>query len=149
MRLVTLLLVGTALVGGAFGSRDATKDDAAKLQGIWEIVSVEIEGKAVPMDDLKASRLIVEGKRYSFKLGKIDLEFTFRLNASETPKAIDLIVAEGADKGSVYRGIYTLEKDRYKICRTTNPGRDRPTAFATRPNSGTMMVVWRRAPARG
>lgn len=147
MRLTTLLLfVATGLMLRAEPpSPDRAKADVARLQGAWAIVSVEIEGKPLAMDGLKDACLTIQGKQYSFKLGKADLEFTYKLNVSQSPKAIDLIVTEGAQKGKVYQGIYKFEKDRYIICRGTNPERSRPTEFVTRPKSGYMMVVWKRA----
>ena len=147
MRLTTLLLfVATGLMLRAEPpSPDRTKEDVARLQGVWAIVSVEIEGKPLAMESLKDSRLTIQGKQYSFKLNQTNLEFTFKLNVSQAPRAIDLIVTEGAQKGKVYQGIYKFEKDRYVICRGTTPERSRPTEFVTRPKSGHMMVVWKRA----
>jgi uncharacterized protein (TIGR03067 family) len=150
MRLTTLLLfVATGLMLRADPpAPDRAKNDVARLQGTWAIVSVEIEGKPLAMDDLKSARLIVQGKQYSFKLGKTELEFTYKLNVSQSPKAIDLIGAAGQEKGKVYQGIYKFEKDRYTICRGTTPERRRPTEFVTRPGSGHMMVVWKRVQPR-
>jgi uncharacterized protein (TIGR03067 family) len=147
MRLTTImLLAGTGLMLRAEPlSPDRARDDTAKLQGTWAIVSVEIEGKALPMDNLKDSRLTIQGSKYSFKLNQTELEFTYKLNVSKFPRAIDLIVAAGAEKGKVYQGIYKFGKDRYTICRGTTPERSRPTEFVTRSRSGYMMVVWKRA----
>jgi len=142
MRMATLLLVlGIALTVGA-QPRQQNTNESAKLEGTWAIVSVEIDGNPLPMDKLKESRLTIHGKQYSFQLGETHLEFTYRRDASRSPNAIDLIVAAGPEKGKVYHGICKLEKDRYEICRTTVPGKARPTEFATRPNSGLMIVVW-------
>ena len=77
-------------------------------------------------------------------LAETRLELTYSLDASKSPRTVDLTVVEGSDKGKTYRGIYTLEEDRYKICRTTLPDKDRPTEFGTGPKSGLMMVVWKR-----
>jgi uncharacterized protein (TIGR03067 family) len=149
MRATTLLLfVSTGLMLRAEPPSDRATDEVAKLQGVWAIVSVEIEGKSLAMDDLKSARLTVQGKQYSFKLGKTDLEFTFKLNVSQSPRAIDLIGVANQEKGKVYQGIYKFEKDRYTICRGTTPDRSRPTEFVTRPGSGHMMVVWKRLPPR-
>jgi uncharacterized protein (TIGR03067 family) len=124
---------------------DPTQDDAARLQGAWAIISVEVEGNPLAMDKLSDARLFVKGERYSFRLDGMELELTFRMDAAETPKAIDLTLTDGPNKGKVFRGIYKLEQDRYTICRTTEPEKNRPTAFGTRPDSGLMMVVWKRA----
>jgi uncharacterized protein (TIGR03067 family) len=146
MRWTTLLLVVvTSLAAGAEPvSQKSVQSDEVMLQGGWAIVSVEINGECLAMDKLKDARLTIQGKKYSFKLGEIRLELTYKLDAARSPKAVDLQVREGDDKGKVYRGIYTLERDRYRICRTTEPEKDRPAAFATRPQSGHMIVVWKR-----
>ena len=144
MRLTALLLfLGTSTVLAAGpASQVASGDDAAKLQGSWSIVSVEIDGQALAMDNLKGASLNIQGTRYSFQLQKTRLELSFKLDASKSPKTIDLEVVEGPEKGKVYHGIYKLEKDRYTICRTTEPGKERPTKFATQAKSGLMIVVW-------
>jgi uncharacterized protein (TIGR03067 family) len=151
MRLTTLLLMAGAGLAVAAGQDrpGPAKDDAARLQGAWAIVSVEYEGQKLATDKLKAGRLDVKGTRYSFTLDKTDLEFTFALHPGKTPRAIDLTVAEGPNKGKVYHGIYVFEDGRYKICRPAEPGKDRPTAFATTPKSGLLMVVWKRADGSG
>jgi uncharacterized protein (TIGR03067 family) len=69
---------------------------------------------------------------------------TCRLHPGQRPKAIDLTLAAGPDKGKTFLGIYKLEGDTYTICRPVDPGKERPTAFATRPGSGLMLVVWKR-----
>jgi uncharacterized protein (TIGR03067 family) len=146
MRVTTLLFCVAASLPLAAqpANPDANKDDAAKLQGTWSIISVEIDGKALAMDKLKDARLAIHGTQYSFALEKTRLELAFNLDATKSPKAIDLRVMDGPDKGKVYHGIYKLEKGQYTICRTTEPGKDRPTAFATRADSGLMIVVWKR-----
>jgi uncharacterized protein (TIGR03067 family) len=147
MRRTTLLLFAATSLALTAGSArpDPVPDDAARLQGSWQIVAVEIDGKSLAMDKLRGARLNIQGKRYSFQLDKMRLEITHQLHPSRTPKAIDLKVVDGPEKNKVYHGIYTIDKDLYQICRTTTAGKDRPREFATRPNSGLMIVVWKRA----
>jgi uncharacterized protein (TIGR03067 family) len=66
------------------------------------------------------------------------------MDPGKTPKAIDLTVTEGPQKGQTFHGIYKLEGDTYSVCPNVEPGKDRPTEFATRPDSGLMLVVWKR-----
>ena len=151
MRVLPLLaFAGVGLVLSSAGSayqQDSAKDDRARLQGEWAIVSVQIEGQTLTMDQLKEARLVIQGKKYSFKLGDTRLELTYQMDAGKTPRTIDLRVVEGAEKGKVYLGIYKFENDQYKICRATTPEGSRPGEFVTRPGSGHMMVVWKRGAA--
>jgi len=143
-----MLFISTGLVIAAEPvDQGPSKVDAAKLQGVWSIVSVEVEGNPLAMDKLDEARLIVRGEHYSFRLEGIELEIVYRMDAGKSPKAIDLTLTDGVHKGKVFRGIYKLDKDRYTICRTTEPEKARPAEFATRPGSGHMMVVWKRAAA--
>jgi uncharacterized protein (TIGR03067 family) len=144
MRLTALLLFlgASLLLAAGPASQEAGEGDAARLQGNWSIVLVEIDGQALAMDNLKGASLRIQGTRYSFQLQKTRLELSFKLDASKSPKTIELEVVEGPEKGKVYHGIYKLEKDRYTICRTTEAGKERPTKFATQAKSGLMIVVW-------
>jgi uncharacterized protein (TIGR03067 family) len=136
----------TLLVAAPLAASDKpAKNDKARLQGTWSLVSVEIDKKAVSMDELKEARLVVSGDHYSFALGKDRLEITYKMEEGKKPKAIDLTVIEGPEKGKTYHGIFKLEGDTYTICRTTEPNKERPTEFATQPGSGLMIVVWKRA----
>ncbi len=121
--------------------------DYDKLQGGWRLVSVEVNGQPLAMEQLTDARLKVRGERYGFRLGKTALEMTYRLRPDQQPKAIDLTLASGTNKGKTYFGIYRLEGDTYTICRPTEPGKERPTAFVTKPGSGLMLVVWKRQKA--
>jgi uncharacterized protein (TIGR03067 family) len=139
-----LLALGVGFfLAATLTSQDVTKEDAARLEGVWAIVSVEIDGQALPMDNLEGARLSIRGTRYDFRLEQTRLDLTFKLDSRKSPKAIDLKVMDGPEKGQVYHGIFKVEDGLYTICRSTAPGKDRPTEFATRPKSGLMMVVWR------
>jgi uncharacterized protein (TIGR03067 family) len=137
-----------ALVAGLFlvATGPAAKEgssDKDKLQGSWGLVSVEVNKQPLTMDQLKAARLVVEGDRYSFTLGKTHLELTYKLDATKTPRRIDLTVLAGPQKGKTFHGIYKLRGDTYTVCRPIEPDKGRPTDFATEPDSGLMLVVWK------
>ena len=121
--------------------------DYNKLQGAWGLVALEVNGQPLTVEKLKEARLEIRGESYDFRLGETALALTYRLRPAETPKAIDLTIASGRNKGKTFFGIYKLEGDTYTICRPTEPGKERPTAFATKPGSGLMLVVWKRQKA--
>jgi uncharacterized protein (TIGR03067 family) len=143
VRVLTVFLIVSA--GLALGAdpvrRNPIRGDLARFQGAWALVSVEIEGRQLPIDGLKAAHLSIRGNNYTFQLDQTVWEFTVGVN--ESKKSIDLRIVKGPEEGKTYHGIYKLEGDFYTICRTTRPGKERPKAFTTQPESGLMMVVWR------
>jgi uncharacterized protein (TIGR03067 family) len=152
--------IAAALLFGVAAVRagdPATSDDKAALQGTWRLTALEIDSQVIPLEKLKdgdkvlIGTLVIREDGYSFQLGKTRLEFTFRVDPTKKPHAIDLIVRDGPDKGKTYHGIYKLEDNTYTICRNVQPDKDRPDEFATRPASGLMKVVWTRekSPASG
>jgi uncharacterized protein (TIGR03067 family) len=103
---------------------DAAKKDLDALQGVWQMVSMEIEGKALPADEIKGFKLTFKGNQgsHSGRDGKIE-EATIKLDPSKKPKAIDMTT-----QGKTLVGIYSIEGDNLKIC-SAKPGGNRPTEF--------------------
>lgn len=126
---------------GADEKQPAPKDS---LEGTWKLTSVELNGQPLSMEKLQDSRLVVKGAKYSFKLGDTRLELTHVLLTDQQPKGLDLTVVEGAEKGKTFHGIYKLDGSTLTICRDVEPGKERPKVFATKPESGLLLVVWTR-----
>jgi uncharacterized protein (TIGR03067 family) len=150
-----LLALGAVLLLAAAPHAQQAKSDRDRLQGTWQLAAVEVNQKPFSLKNLKegedvmAGTLVVKGERCSFRLGsKGRLELTCKLSPGATPKAIDLTVTEGPQKGKTYRGIYRLEGGTYTVCRNVEPGKARPTEFRTTPGSGLMLVVWKRVTPR-
>lgn len=81
-------------------------------------------------------RLIVE----SVNPGRFSGEMTYKLDPTKDPKAIDLTHTLGKEQGKVRLGIYLLDGDDLKMCVDD----ERPTEFATRPESGRALIVLKR-----
>jgi uncharacterized protein (TIGR03067 family) len=137
MQTTIRLLIGVILAAVAtcgFGETSASDSDQAKLQGRWELIATEKAG-------VKSEGL--SGYVYEFSDGKVRMfadskprgSTTYRLNATTSPKQIDLLVtgvlADKTVKTAVSKGIYVLDRDRLTICRPLNPEGRRPTAFRT------------------
>ena len=120
------------------------KGDMERLQGHWVMVSLEIDGETVPDEQVESGRLVVEGNRYRPTIGGNAYPETFTLDPAQTPKAIDFTYTDGPRKGETVRGIYTLEGDRYMMCRSLRAEDERPREFATGAESGRVLVVWKR-----
>jgi uncharacterized protein (TIGR03067 family) len=137
-------VLGLCLAALAFADEkeDAGKKDRDAMQGDWACDSLTRDGEAVPDDDAQSFfRTVKDDKyvvsRFRNKAGS----GTFTLDASKSPREID-IVPDGPKK-VVIKGIYKIEKDVLTICHAA-PGAKRPTAFASKKDSGDTLTVWKK-----
>jgi uncharacterized protein (TIGR03067 family) len=97
------------------------------------------------VDKLQDARLTIEGEKYLFRLGAMRIDMTHQADAGKRPHTLDMTVTAGEMKGKTYHAIYALENGTLKICRHVEADKARPTRFASRPDSGLMVIVWKRA----
>jgi uncharacterized protein (TIGR03067 family) len=126
---------------------DSAQEDLQKLAGTWKMESLEIEGKQIERDRFSATKLTVRGDKYIVKTAKSEYQVTLRLDPSGKPKEIDMDFANGKEPSKVSKGIYDLDGDQFRLCRAQAAGAARPTEFATKPDSGLFLVVWKREKA--
>jgi hypothetical protein len=156
------VIVAVLLVGA-----DAPRNDVSQLEGRWYggvwsrcgvvpgfIVNIndpmsilDITDRAVTLRTRKATALPTSNE-------SVDC-WTYSIPSNETPKAIDLIPSQGADKGKTQRGIYKIEAiQNYGYCLTlylARPGADRPSRFLPGPEDGQQLhsfVRYRHGPLR-
>jgi uncharacterized protein (TIGR03067 family) len=89
MRRVLLLAAMLTTVPMGFAQEKSDKD---KLQGEWKMVSWSLGGKDVmPREFLDQAKVIFKGDTMVFDFGKNGKEeWSFKLDATKTPKAIDI-----------------------------------------------------------
>jgi RNA polymerase sigma factor (sigma-70 family) len=127
----------------------AAPTDEERLQGTWDVVALETEGRAVPLPPELREQAV------TFRADTVHTRFTmyedgtvppatFRLGYAREPRTIDVLV-EGSFHSS---GIYQLENDLLRIC-LAPAGRERPTEFKTTPEGPAVLFVLKPAPARG
>jgi uncharacterized protein (TIGR03067 family) len=117
-----------------------------KLQGTWNVVYMEQNGQKLVNGFVAKGRysVVIKGNTYVFKNGTtVVVEGTFRINPKAKPKTMDCTPTSGAEKGKTQKSIYELKGDTLKEC-GSNAGKDRPTAFATRPGSGHILAIYQR-----
>ena len=131
---------------GMLIAADAPKDDLAKLQGTWSLVSAVRDGKDVPDDEVNRTMLVIQGNTFTFpenaRVGT-GPRGTFTIDPSRTPRTIDATPSSGPNRGETWLGIYEVMGDLYKIA-FAPPGRARPTRYVSEPGSGQLHSVWRR-----
>jgi uncharacterized protein (TIGR03067 family) len=116
------------------------KSDLEKLQGAWNIVSLEMEGQKYPPG---GSRIVIEGGRFvSLNMGA-EYEGTVTVDESSSPKTFDLAFDNGPEAGNQALGIYELSGDAWKICLAL-AGKKRPAEFASKPGTGHALELLER-----
>lgn len=118
--------------------------DLKLLQGMWQVTDVE-----VAPEHPRAESIIAQMKLVSWNVKDDVLTMTMpngasastvKLDASQSPKTIDLIPLEGNGGRKTGLGIYSLEGDAWKLCISMgNAGADRPKEM--KPGSGSGLVV--------
>lgn len=121
-----------------FAARGADKP-TADLDGVWKIISVELEGDARPLEE--DVRLLIQGDKVLY--GNEPLAALACYPAS-TPKGIDLAFEEPK---ALYEGIYMIEEDQLKICLNTRTmgAKERPFEFATKQKPNLRILTLQRA----
>jgi uncharacterized protein (TIGR03067 family) len=140
----TLLCILALTASGGPAARADDRADAEKelkkFQGTWAFESIEAGGKALPAAGLQGVTVTFDGEKYAVKKGNEVVEAaTLKLDPSNSPKAFDVNVTEGPNKGAVMVGIYEIDGDTLKVCFDPE-GKKRPTEFKTGTGSQTLVV---------
>jgi uncharacterized protein (TIGR03067 family) len=138
------VIVGVGLfLGASAAPQDAAKKDQERLQGVWQVVSLERDRMPAPQEEIKALKLMVKGDKISHPGpgGKTE-EGNFKLDPSQKPTAIDIMPLTGKNSGKTLPGIYSIEGDMLKICVAKGHHVARPTGF--KGGDGVVFLVLKR-----
>ncbi len=127
--------------------KDTAKSDKERIQGTWRLVKAEINGVEFPFAFLQPKEGALArftGEKWTCNIFMEGKPFTFKLDPTSKPKAIDLHPLE--NPGKTLLGIYRLEGDDLTICFCQNGKQERPSAFANywRAGSYTELFVLKR-----
>jgi uncharacterized protein (TIGR03067 family) len=126
---------------GAARKPAAVEGDAKLMQGEWEFTAQTGEGIEVPASLLKQTRLTIDGDTFRVTSGgEVVQEGTQTIDSAQTPKAVDVTVTGGNDKGKKWLGIYKIDGDTVTLCFDPT-GKKRPTEFKAEKGSGYFMNV--------
>ena len=116
------------------------KTDLEKLQGAWNIVSLEMEGQKYPPG---GSRIVIQAGRFTSLNMGAEYEGTVTVDETTTPRTFDLAFDKGPESGNKALGIYELSGDNWKICLAL-AGKKRPTEFVSKPGTGYALDLLKR-----
>ena len=146
-----LLVAGLLLTTTAFADNakdDAIKKDRKRIEGTWQITSLEIGGNKSKDEDVK-KLTVVNGDDGTWSVrseGKEISKGTSTFDPTKKPKTIDFTPTEGGGKGEEFLGIYQLRKNNRKLCFAPS-GKDRPTEFSSTADNQQLLVTFERVEA--
>jgi uncharacterized protein (TIGR03067 family) len=144
-----VFIAGALVAANAPSKDDPSKGDLDKLSGTWLTVSLVSNGKTLLDEKAQpkagpATKLVYAGNKWMIMAGdKTVARGIFKIDATKTPKEIDVMDESGAMNEQTKLGIYELEGDRYKFC-LAPAGKPRPTEFASKPGSRHSLGVSKR-----
>jgi len=118
--------------------------ELGKLQGQWNVTSLEVDGASVSPGAFAGARIVIEGDRFtSLGMGSA-YSGTMSLSADASPKAFSMKFTDGPEAGNTNRGIYELDGDDLKLLQG-RPEQPRPTEIKTTPKSELEILMFKRA----
>ncbi len=142
MKLHALLVLAVGLLLAADAKEDTAKKELKKLEGTWQVVSMEMDGQKQSEDDAKQYKIIIKGNKYTLKMQDNAInQGTFTIDATKKPKTIDIKPTDGDNAGQTMLGIYEQDGDTQKTC-YAQPGQKRPTKFSS--EGGNTLIVSKR-----
>lgn len=110
-------------------------DDKAKLQGTWNIVGFEQDGK--PSNDVKVKSLTFQGDKVTVSPDDPPNPGTFKLDATQKLPTIDITVDDGK---LTLKMLYQLDGDTLKLYGAKSEKGDRPKSYE---EAGTIISLKR------
>jgi len=124
---------------------DTIKKDRQQIEGTWRIVELVINGNPAKEEDVK-KLTVCNGADGTWSLRSEEKEIskgTSTFDPTQKPKTIDFTPTVGDSAGKLHLGIYELGEDVRKLC-FAPPEKERPTEFSSDPNSGHILVTFKR-----
>jgi uncharacterized protein (TIGR03067 family) len=114
----------------------AARSELAKLQGVWTVVSYEVEGKQLRGKDKRSTMTVTEDRwiaKWSKDDGGVQIESGILkiVNPEKSPLAIDFVHLDGPHKGSTVFAIARVDRATFRFC-YRDRAEARPTAFVTK-----------------
>jgi uncharacterized protein (TIGR03067 family) len=122
---------------------EAVAKDLEKLQGVWSVVSMEMDGKPLSEERRKKTRLTIRGEKFTFDTGVDSHEGLYKIDPTKDPKQLDIVITRGAEKGKVYLVIYKFD-DGKMIQAMRLDNKSRPGEFTGKAGTGAALEIWQR-----
>jgi uncharacterized protein (TIGR03067 family) len=135
--LLALFLAGVAWSQGL-------ESEIKSLAGTWTPTSGELGGQPFPEAVLKATKLVVDGNKYTVTVGDQVDRGVVKIDATKKPKTMDITGEDGPNKGKTFLCIYELNGDTLKVCYDLS-GKARPEEFKSKEKTLIFLATYKRA----
>jgi uncharacterized protein (TIGR03067 family) len=136
-------LLGVFVIGLLLAADEKKPEDLKdKLKGVWNVVSMEADGKKAPDEEFKGDTLTFEGDKATHEHKGKKEPATFKLDATKKPAQLDIMPTDGPEKGMTIKMILQLDGDTLKIAAGNGPTAERPKSFD---DKNIMIITVKRA----
>jgi len=134
------IFAGVCLLPLARAADEGRSADRPHLDGTYQIVSGERDGKPEPKDRLQGRVVVIKGNRITGtdREKKEFFDCTFKVDTSKKPWAVTMTSA-APKKGEIARGVIAQDGNRVTICYGL-PGTQPPTTFSTTKNQNCFVL---------
>lgn len=143
MKTVPCISIAMILFAAAAWSQDAA-GERKLLQGTWLPTAAELGENPFDEATLKSMKLVLDGDKYTVTVGKAIDKGTTKIDPAAKPKTMDIIGAEGPNKGKTFLAIYELKGDTLRVCYDLT-GKARPSEFKTKKGELLFLATYKRA----
>jgi uncharacterized protein (TIGR03067 family) len=146
--LISIALAGGLLWGTGYGVNYAAhevatairdrshSDDLQNIQGAWRGLAIEIKGNLLTPPSARSMRIRFDKDTFTIEQGgKITAQGRFTIDTSHNPGTIDLNITntvQTVNTGALVLGVYSVQKDRLRLCTTAANGQDRPKKLVSK-----------------
>lgn len=132
--------------GAGFSWTSAKTLSNDPLEGIWELVFVEVDGETNQGSEML---LTCQKGSYTLKIGDRQIEAgKYKLDTQADPKTIDLEITDGDDRGKRQLGIWKRDGDQLTVCFAFPAAEVRPKEFKGGKGSKQILVRLKKKPAQ-
>jgi len=136
----------TVLLSSFHALKDTFHRHLGNLQGTWDLIALEKEGRPVSADEVAQRKLvwIIEADQIMMRSTTGESKATYALDLSENPKRIDLIFTSGPEKQEqTVRGIYLRANGTLQACYDPK-GEVQPKKFETTAGRSVLFMVFKK-----
>jgi uncharacterized protein (TIGR03067 family) len=130
--------------------KESAEAELKKLEGAWKVAAEESDGRKAGDDEVEDCYYVL-GADGGWKLrqdGRVAARGTFTIDPTKGRKAIDFKIEESSaegERGKTSLGVYELDGDDLKLCRSRPGEATRPTDFSAGAGSRRVLSRLKRA----